>query len=295
MSVRSNQDRLGGNQPLIDHQDAPPAEMVGGADEPESYSSLNYVIPTTFVPLPSKGRFYSPQHPLHSQDVVEIRHMTAKEEDILTSKTLITKGLALDRMLQNLIVDKRVKVKELLIGDKNALLVAARQHDYGSDYITRITCPRCATPQDYSFDLDTLEPHDHESEWSNWNVELSPTNTLLLPLPKTQFTVELKLLTSADERRMSEQTKNRRKHKLLETNATDQLKSIVLSVNHVTDRNEINNFINSIPAIDSKYIRRIYPNGTPALNLEHEFVCIECGHEDQLEVPFTADFFWSNR
>ena len=290
MGVRSNEDRLGVSPHMsLEHQDAPPAQMVEQNEAP----TLNFVTPTEYVELPSKGRFYSPDHPLYNQESVEIRHMTAKDEDLLTSQTLIKQGVALDRMVQGLIVDKKIKLQQLLIGDKNAIVLAARKYGYGDAYETRTTCPRCSAVQEYSYDLNTLEPNDFESEWAVWDVELTSENTFLLPLPKTQHTVELKLMTNEDEKRLMEISRRQRKNKLLETNFTTQLKSIIVSVSGVTDKKQINSFVDHLPAIDSKFIRRVYYKIIPTIDFKHSFVCEECGHEDTLEVPFSTDFFWS--
>ena len=90
-------------------------------------------FPTEIVELPSKGHFYINGHPL-SSGKVEIKYMTAKEEDILTSENLIRQGTVIDKLLESLIVDKSIKVDDLLTGDKNALMVASRILAYGKDY-----------------------------------------------------------------------------------------------------------------------------------------------------------------
>ena len=93
----------------------------------------DYKFPTEMVDLPSKGHFYVDDHPL-SSGKVEVKYMTAKEEDILTSQNLIQQGTVIDVLLQSLIVDKTINIQELLIGDKNAIMVAARILGYGKDY-----------------------------------------------------------------------------------------------------------------------------------------------------------------
>ena len=150
MSARSNENRLG-------VPTTPPEETTGLKQPSLEGGGLKFITPTEFVELPSKGLFYPDDHPLFNQEVIEIKHMTTKEEDILTSVALLKKGLALDRMLESIIVDKRIKTDNLLVGDKNALLVAARAHGYGAAYETAITCPRCDATQDYSFDLSALK------------------------------------------------------------------------------------------------------------------------------------------
>ena len=96
---------------------------------------MNYVVPTEVVDLPSKGVFYPKGHPLHNQEFVEIKHMTAKEEDILTSTSLITKGVVLDHLIQSLLLDKNINARTLFTGDRNAILVnicrpTAKNHYY---------------------------------------------------------------------------------------------------------------------------------------------------------------------
>ena len=123
--MRNNEDRLGTKS--IDG-DTPPQTR-----EAHSGASFSFSTPTEFVELPSGGRFYPQEHPLHGKGEIEIRHMTAKDEDILTSETLIKKGIAVERLLQNVIVDKSIDVASLLVGDKNALVIATRVTGYGAD------------------------------------------------------------------------------------------------------------------------------------------------------------------
>ena len=89
-------------------------------------------FPTEVVDLPSKGKLYPPDSPLAS-GTIEMKYMTAKEEDILTNQNYIEKGIVIDKLLQALIVDKTIDYNELLVGDKNALLIAARILGYGKE------------------------------------------------------------------------------------------------------------------------------------------------------------------
>ena len=111
--MRNNQDRLSGLAGEGAAQEPPVQQQQ--AEQP-----LQFVTPTEFVELPSAGRFYPEGHALHGAETIEIRHMTAKDEDILTSRSLLKKGVAIDRLLRNVIVDRSIKVDDLLIGDKNA-------------------------------------------------------------------------------------------------------------------------------------------------------------------------------
>jgi len=288
-STRNNQKRAKSETPSVENT---PIE-----EKPQTQTQgLSFSVPTEFVDLPSKGLYYAAEHPLHAAETVEIRHMTAKEEDILASQSLIRKGIVLDRMLQSILVDKDIKVKDLLVGDKNALTVAARITGYGSDYTTRVTCPACGAAQEFDFDLDshTTVGAAHNRDELNASideVEFTEQNTFILALPKSEHQVELKMLTGEDETRLQKfQNKNSKDD--ASSALTDTLKSIIVSVAGHKDRASINGFVDVMPAIDSRYLRGIYQKLVPNIDLTQEFSCGSCGHSQDLEVPVTTDFFW---
>ena len=286
MSSR-NEGRLA---PAMEHPTPAPEPVVAPAVQ-----VLNFITPTEFVDLPSEGKYYPPGHPLHNEAVIEMKHMTTKEEDILTSQALLRKGLALERMLENLIVNKNVNVDDLLLGDKNALIISARAHGYGTVYETNVTCPACSEKQPYEFDLSTLQSNSaDESYLQEKNITLTENNTFLIPLPTTDFVVEARLLTGHDEKALNKISEHKKKRNFPETPMTDFLRAFIMSVNGVSDPNSLNGFINSLPAIQARYIRKVYDNLVPSLDLKHDFKCAHCGHADVLEVPLSADFFWSN-
>ena len=134
------------------------------ATTPTAPASLSYVTPTEFVELPSRGQFYSTDHPLYEKDVIEMRYMTAKDEDILTSPALLKKGVAIDRLLQNLVVDKNINPNNLLIGDKNALLLAARISGYGEEYPVVLQCNSCGEAIKSLQETDPLRNHAQVAE-----------------------------------------------------------------------------------------------------------------------------------
>lgn len=256
-------------------------------------SSLEFVTPTDFVELPSNGKFYPVGHVLHNQDVLEIKHMTTKEEDILTSVTLLKKGIALDRMLQSLILDSRILVDDLLVGDKNALIIAARISGYGALYETATVCPSCAQSQEYSFDLEEFKNVFPSEEFLKENkIQVTEQSTFLFTIPKSDLEVEVRLGTSQDEKTLSLITEHKKKRNLPETPTTDVLRTIIVSVNGVSDTGEINGFINNMPTSYSRHIRRMHQKVTPSVNLESHFECAHCDHEGPLEVPLSVDFFW---
>jgi hypothetical protein len=284
MSARSNENRLG----------TPPTEQDKELKQPNlEEGSLKFITPTEFVELPSKGQFYSSDHPLFNQEIIEIKHLTTKEEDILTSVALLRKGLALDRMLESIIVDKKIKVDDLLLGDKNALLVAARAHGYGVIYDTTITCPKCDETQDYAFDLSSLKIQFPSDEFmAEHEIQREDTGTFLIPLPRTQYVIEVRFLAGKDEKQIAQAQEHRKKMNFPETPASDFLRLVIVSVNGIRDAAPLNDFINTLPALHGRYIKRIYEKLIPSLDMKHPFDCSTCTHEGAMEVPLNTDFFW---
>ena len=283
---RNNPERLGAN---VHDAGATPPNV-----QQESENSFSFVVPTEFVELPSKGRYYPPGHPLNGQQHIEIRHMTAKEEDILTSRTLLKQGVALDRVLKNIIVDRQINLDSLLVGDKNAIVIAARVSAYGSEYRTAVTCPSCGETSKYSFSLQ--EASIFEGDPSNpLDVRSTESGTFMVQLPVTGVTVEFKLLTGIDEKLLTRGIEMDRKSKSGERNITRQLKALALSVNGSNNPNDINNFVDNMPSMDARQLRLAHKLVSPNVDLTQDFVCPSCGHEQEMEVPLTADFFWPDR
>lgn len=276
MSNRNNIDRMG-SAPI--HADTPKTSI------------LDFVSPTEFVELPSKGIGYADDHPLSGKDVIEIRYMTAKDEDILTSETLLKKGIALERLLENIIIDKTIDPKTMLIGDRNALIIAARASGYGNAYETQIACPNCGTKARMSFDLS--KPKIQEIDIKGSQVfSKNEKGNYLIKLPQTNFTVETRLLTGKDESYLTQLAQSNKKNKLGDSAMTDQYKMMIVSVEGTTDRSILNRFIDAMPASDSRFLRKAYKTIIPNVKISEDFTCNSCGHEQELEVSFGADFFW---
>jgi hypothetical protein len=262
------------------------------ADSSEAGAPLAFVVPTEFVDLPTEGRYYPIGHPLHGKDSIELKQMTAKEEDILTSRTLLKKGVALERVIESLIVDKSIDPDSLFVGDRNAIIIATRVSGYGSEYRTKVSCPNCGAITKYAFDLneaniysgedvETLEIVDHED------------GTFTTTLPKTQLDVRFRLLCGRDEKMFANAVTNARKKKnAVERTVTSHLASMIVAVNEDTTGEAINYVINNIPSLDSRHLRLAYKAASPNVDLSQHFECNECGHEQEMEVPLGAEFFW---
>ena len=287
MSARNNQDRFGAED--SSGQDVTPAIAE------QTTSTLNFTVPIEEVDLPSKGQFYPEGHPLYNQANVEIRHMTAKEEDVLTNKSYIKNGTVLDRLLESVLVDKTIKAKDLLSGDKSAILVAARISGYGEEYKAKIPCPSCGTVSDFEFDLleaQVINDPDECPLVQDGTITRTDKGTFLFTLPKTNVLVEVRPLTGTDEAKILNTNKMRQKNKLPELSLSDQMKTFIVSVNGQEDNMTISQFVESMPAIDSRYLRSTYKMVTPSVDLAQEWECQACSYSQVLEVPFTSEFFW---
>jgi hypothetical protein len=285
MSSRNNQDRFGSHEP----------DTSTGATATTTTNPLDFATPTEMVELPSKGQFYPEGHSLHNAESVEIRYMTAKDEDILVNRSLIKKGVVLDRLIQSVLVDKSINIDDLLIGDKNAILVATRISGYGADYNTKIPCPSCGSVSDHTFDLDEALEASNANQEDTTFAEKTEEGTFLITLPKTNVTVEARPLTGRDEKTIVKTNAMRQKNKLPELGLTDQMRMYIVSVNGETDQGVISNFIQNMPAIDSRHLRFTYNDAVPSVDLAQHFECPDCSYEQEMEVPFTTEFFWPKR
>ncbi len=268
--------------------EGPPAPLP---QTQQTQNLFSFPTPTEFVELPSKGLFYGEDHPLHRVETVEIRHMTAKEEDILSSETLIKKGLVMDRLLKSVIVDSNINPATLLIGDKNAIIMTVRETGFGSLYGTTVACPACGAQNDKEFSLS-----DREVKESNLleNVELLENGNFLLTSTdyNPEITFEIKLLTGKDEQRILKHAEGRKKLKLETGSVTELLKNIIVSVNGISQPSALGEIISQIPVSLSRQIRRVYEEAMPNIELKADFNCDNCSHVERLEVPINVDFFW---
>ena len=281
---RNNSERTGAPQP---DASAPPPPIV----ENSTADIFSFINPTEFVDLPSKGELYPENHPLHGVNSLEIRHMTAKEEDILTSEALIKKGIALDRLLDSLIVNKKIKASNLLVGDKNAVLLVARITGFGPEYSVTVGCPACSTSQECSVDLSEIEPKAETDVPENVTV-LDNGNYQIVLSKYNDLEVEVRLLSGQDEHRIMKLREKRKKLKLPDANITDQLEAVIVRVNEVTDASMLKKFIEQCPTLITREIRTTYEGLVPDIDLSFEFSCDNCDHLEKVGMPLTAQFFW---
>lgn len=272
---RNNQSRLSAQQPAFS------VEPVSAF--PQTHITVS--VPTEFVELPSRGMYYPPEHPLHNKETIEIRYMTAKEEDILSSEALIKKGLVLERLIDSIIVDKSLDPGTLLVCDRSAILIAARSSAYGNDYEAAVSCPFCSKKNEIVCDLHQFEPSYQQPEI---DVRVTTNGTCLVTLPKSQKTIEFRLYNGYDERSLS----NVSEKNPTSNQVTDQFKRVVLSIDGNQDFGLVHAFIMNMPAFDSRFLRKAIKQATPTTELRHKLVCDTCNQESVVEVPIGVKFFW---
>lgn len=260
---------------------------------------LNFVVPKEIVDLPSRGRFYPEDHPLFCKEYVEIKQMTAKEEDILTNKSFIKKGIVIDRLIQSLLIDKSIDVSTLLVGDKNAIIIAARIAAYGADYDVQINCQECNYKNTVSIDLLKVFTRDVDKilqeckSKEHLQHERLESGNIIIKLPKTGWKVECKLLNGKDERIILGFMESKKEDDPeAEMTISDQLNFIIYSINDVNDVELIDAAVEIMPASDAKLLRNLYQKLIPNVAIQKKFTCRSCQAEQELEVPFTQEFFW---
>jgi hypothetical protein len=235
-----------------------------------------FKFPTETVELPSKGFFYPTDHPL-KEGKVEMKYMTAKEEDILANANYIQQGIVLDKLLESLIISPKFNLEDLLIGDKNALLVAARILGYGSNYTVSYG------KKTQTVDLSKLE--NINNDFTNLTEEI---NEFSYVMPATSTPITFKLLTGKDEKSIDKELEGLRKINPNAGELTTRFRYIITSVSGKRDMSSIIDFIdNYFLATDSRAFREHYKNTMPDVDMSYE-------EEDGRfrTIPIGLDFFW---
>jgi len=240
-----------------------------------------FKLPTETVELPSKGLLYPENSPLAS-GTIEMKYMTAREEDILTNQNYLANGTAIDKLLQSLIVTPGVDFNDLLIGDKNAIMIAARILAYGKDYEFLYRGEKVTT------DLTKLN-----NKHLNEELVENKTNEFKFSLPSSGNLVTFKLLTHKDERAIEEELRGLKKIDA-EANpeGSTRLKHIITSVNGSREQKDIRQFVDTyLLARDARELRKHYNRISPDVDLVSS-VTTSNGVEEGVTIPITVGFFW---
>lgn len=273
-------------------------EMVELAKQQyEQKQVSDYKFPTEIIELPSNGLVYPKDNPL-SSGKIELKYMTAKEEDILTTQSYIKDGSVLDRLFQSLIVSNGdglpIKYVDLVVGDKNAIMVASRILGYGKEYNVEVTDPFGGEKQKETIDLTQFENKEYDG--SN-QIELHK-NEFEFELPQSKRLITFQLLTESKERKVKHELEAVKKQSkkmgdVTSKELTTRLKNMVVSVDGDSDKNVINRFVdNELFAIDSKALRSYIKEIGPDIDLTWEFISDETGERKEMSMPMGTNFFW---
>lgn len=248
---------------------------------------LGFELPTHTIPLPSQGLLYPAGHPLHQAKYVDIRAMTAKEEDILMNRALIKKGTVITELIKSCLVNKNIDVNTLISGDRNALMVAIRSSGYGSDYSPNFKCPQCEHTNHLSVELADLEIKP-----LTLPPEVAGQNIFKFKLPVSKLEVTFCFLTGEQEEKIIKATEFKKTKGLAESTVTSRYLNQILAVNGNSDHGVIAKFVNNMPARDSLELRKYIDKHEPGVKMEVDFQCDNCSHADTIALPMDVSFFW---
>jgi hypothetical protein len=236
-----------------------------------------FKLPTENIELPSKGLLY-PEGSELAKGAIEMKYMTAKEEDILTNQSYIQNGTVLDKLMKSLIISK-INYDDLLVGDKNAIMIASRILGYGSEYVFNYG------DKEYTVDLSLIENKPLKEELFSKNV-----NEFSFTLPKSKNTITFKLLTHKDEQDINRELEGLKKiNKDASPELTTRLKYMITSIEGNYEKKDIRHFVdNYLLAQDSRalreYIREIQP--------DVDLTFFPNGNSERVNIPIGVKFFW---
>jgi hypothetical protein len=250
----------------------------------------NYEFPTEIIDLPSKGKVYPQGHPL-SKGTIEIKYMTAKEEDILASQNLIRKGVVLDKLFESVVVQEDVQTGDILIGDKNAILLATRILGYGAQYDVEVNDPFTGETQKVAIDLSKIQIKEVDDSL------LNSDNKYEFELPTAKKKIIFKLLTHKDEKDIQAEIQAIQRLSKDKDGASAEvstrLRYMIQDVDGNTDRGFINNFVkNNLLARDTRALRNYVAKISPDLDLKFNFTSDITGDTEALDIPLGAGFFY---
>ncbi len=257
-----------------------------GQQQATPQRKVDFPFPTEIISLPSKGLVYPESSPLAKGEIT-IKLMTAKEEDILTSATLIKKGIQLDKLLEALVVEPGVNVNDLVIGDKNAILISSRMLAFGPEYIVKINDPFINEEVETSIDLSKTKLKEVDESVLRRDNEYS----FILPVSKTP--IKFKLLTHGDELAIQRDIEASQKATKQANEITTRYRRIIVEVDGNRDLGYISNFVsNRLLAGDSKALRKEISAISPDLDLTFDYTSPVTGETEALKIPFGIGFFY---
>jgi len=253
-------------------------QVTRGLGTQPTPTQKSFQFPTEIISLPSKGLCYPESNPLAKGEIT-IKLMTAKEEDIITNTNLIRKGLHLDKLLESIVVEPGVNINDLVLGDKNAILVSTRIFAFGTDYNVTINDPVDNEPTEVTIDLSKIKIKDVDES------KLNRENEYDFHLPKANVDIKFKLLTHGDEIAIAKDIEASEKTLKQSNEITTRYRRTIVEVNGVRDFGYISNFVaNQLLAADSKALRKYISEINPDLDLTFDYTSPITGETEALRI-----------
>ena len=237
-------------------------------------------FPAEEVTLPSKGLLYPEDSPLR-KGIIEMKYMTAREEDILTNPNLIENGTVIDKLLESLIVTP-IDYNTLLTGDKDAILIAARVLGYGNEYTF-----------EYKGEKITIDLNDVKDKQLDKSLVIEGKNEFSFTLPTAKKEVTFKFLTHGDEQAISRELKGLKKiNKRASNDLTTRMKHIITSIDGDYEKKTIREYVDSeFLARDARELRNYIKEIQPSVDLSYDYED-QRGNITTIDIPVGINFFW---
>jgi hypothetical protein len=270
----------------------PPAQK----EKPNPFG-LSFAVETEIVHLPSGGNFYDEGSALNGIETVEIKAMTAKEEDILINESFIEQGSIFDRLIDSLMITPGIQAQELLDCDKVAILVSARKTGYGNTLEVSHDCEDCGKTTDVSLDLSKMLENAKEGKFEiedteEWQYDRT-SKTFMVNLPVTEIQARIKLLTPSDVKYLQQAKKQKEKLSLPYNETIEFVRKVLVSANDVVDPALLTSLLDVLPAADARRIKYVHNVNIPAFDTKQEISCSNCSARAEKEAPFSVGWFWS--
>lgn len=278
---------------------APPTpQPIMPPQKPENPFGISFVVPKEIVRLPSGGMFYSSDSPVNGLQEVEVKAVTAAEEDILINESYIDKGIVFEKLIDSILMTPGITADDLIDCDKMAILVSARKTGYGDTIVVPSICESCGHQHEAEISLQSILdsnsastniPESVEGEWEY----LKNSNTFLFTLPTTGLDVHIKILSKNEIESLEQSRKQKIRLNLPFNETLEFLRACIVSVNDVVDMTSINKLVEVLPAADARKIRKVHNMNVPKMNMTEEVACPSCNSLQKEDVPFSLGWFWS--
>jgi hypothetical protein len=283
MSKRKSNDVFSGQS-----EDGKVGEGWQGPTHDVLKDTFGLTIPTELAPLPSKGLIYPEGHPLHLKEAVEIRAMTAREEDILTNRAYIKQGTVINELIKSCLIDKTVDPVDMIAGDRNAVMTSLRITGYGADYQVEVQCPACRERSKQTFDLAGLPI----KQFTCQPIAVG-ANAFEMTLPVTKKVVRYKYLNGREEKELRTIEERLKKKGIDSANVvTRRYQHQVVSIDNIDDKVKVQKFCQNMPARDSLALRKHMDDNECGIEMLAQMDCPHCYEESEVRLPIGASFFW---